>query len=287
MRTLGRLAGVAAVLLLALVGAALVLTGYHEQLHTFLPPTVDSEAPELPAELGRPALLVFSKTNAWRHHEGIPAAEKALRELAEGRGWSIFATENAAVFAPANLDRFDVVVWSSATRPALTVEQRAALRDFLENGGGFVAIHAAGDSSHAEWPWYLEEVIRAEFTMHPVRSHIQNARLEVEDPGHPATAALPRVWERADEWYSFAASPRGRGVRVLVTLDEDSYDPEDWAMGDDHPIAWCHSVGKGRVFYSAMGHTPESYAEPRFRAFLEGAIGWAGRLDARGPGSGP
>ncbi len=278
MRKLAKILGIA-VAALVLAGAAFfVAIGYHRQLQMFLPPRLDTEPPELPAGLGRPALLVFSKTNDFRHHEGIPAAERALTELARARGWSIFSTENGAVFAPQILDRFDVVIWSSATGRILTDEQRAALRAYIEQGGGFVGIHAAGDSSHESWPWYEGEVIRARFTMHPVRQPIQTARLVVEDRGHPATAALPSEWRREDEWYSFVDSPRARGVRILVTLDETSYDPEHVAMGADHPVVWCHPVGRGRVFYSALGHTPEGYADPHHLALLAGAIEWAGRL---------
>ena len=71
------------------------------------------------------------------------------------------------------------------------------------------------------------------------------------------------------------AEPR-RGVRVVASLDERTYDPGDLRMGD-HPIAWHRRVGRGRAFYTALGHTRESYAEPAFRRHVLEALAWVAR----------
>jgi type 1 glutamine amidotransferase len=95
---------------------------------------------------------------------------------------------------------------------------------------------------------------------------------------HPATAGLPDTWVRTDEWYDFRANPRGR-VRVLATLDESTY--QGGGMGADHPIAWCLGggpLGRGRAFYTAGGHTEQSWSEPRFLSHLAGALRWAAGL---------
>jgi cytochrome c len=70
-----------------------------------------------------------------------------------------------------------------------------------------------------------------------------------------------------DEWYNFRANPRPL-VRVLATLDETTYSPGEGAMGADHPIAWSHEFQGGRAWYTAGGHTDESYSEPLFRKHL-------------------
>ena len=74
---------------------------------------------------------------------------------------------------------------------------------------------------------------------------------------NPATQGLPRRWERFDEWYNFRDYTDG-SVRVLARLDEATYDAGATAMGDDHPIAWCHAFDGGRAFYTGMGHTDAS-----------------------------
>ena len=271
------------IVLIVLAGALLFAgnlfyrIGLHRQLQMFLPPVLDEHPPALPAELGAPAVLVFSKTNGFRHHEAIPAGNEALRIIAAAEGFGVFVTENGAVFEPALLDRFEVVVWNNVSGEVLIETQRAALRTFIENGGGFLGIHAAGDGSHQAWPWYVDEIIRAHFSQHPRRQQFQAATLYVDDPAHPVTAGLPSPWQRRDEWYSFEQSPRPQ-VNVLITIDEATYDPENVPMGDDHPLVWAHSVGTGRIVYSAMGHTAESFAEPDNLTLLSNALRWAANI---------
>lgn len=242
--------------------------------------TFETEPPTLPADLSEPAVLVFSKTNSYRH-SSIPAGNAALEAIARDNSWGVFVTENAAVFNPAQLVRFKAVVWNNVSGDVLLPEQKAAFRQYIEQGGGFVGIHAAGDRSHT-WDWYVNELLGgAHFIGHPMNPQFQQAAIHVEDTAHPASAHLPAKWVRTDEWYSFAKSPRAR-VHVLATLDEATYKPDggwfmggDISMGRDHPIAWCRTVGQGRALYSALGHTEESYTERRNLELLDGAMHWA------------
>jgi hypothetical protein len=100
---------------------------------------------------------------------------------------------------------------------------------------------------------------------------VQAGVIAVADKDHPATGHLGATWARRDEWYAFTDNPRPR-VRVLLTVDETSY--EGGTMGADHPIAWCHERLGGRSFYTALGHTEESFAEPAFLRHLHGALSW-------------
>jgi type 1 glutamine amidotransferase len=94
-------------------------------------------------------------------------------------------------------------------------------------------------------------------------------------------AGLPTVWIREDEWYSFDRSVRGKpGFRVLATVDESTYKrggpgSAKLTMGKDHPVVWARCLGKGRVLYSAMGHTAESFGEPAMRQLVTNAVTWA------------
>ena len=103
----------------------------------------------------------------------------------------------------------------------------------------------------------------------------------VEDHTHPARAQFAGEFVHEDEWYSFERSARQPGMRVLASLDESSYTPReifhDISMGD-HPVVWSHCPGRGREFYSALGHTAASYPRPEQQRMLEGAIAWAAGL---------
>ena len=83
-----------------------------------------------------------------------------------------------------------------------------------------------------------------------------------------------------DEWYSFKTNPRSAGATVILTLNEGSYKPDgmmgqNLRMGADHPLAWTNCIGKGRMFYSAIGHRPETYSQPQHVTLLENAVDWA------------
>jgi type 1 glutamine amidotransferase len=242
--------------------------------------------PALPPDLSRPAILVFSKTNRYRHGQAIAAVNALAKDIGVRRKWSVVVTENGAVHNPRDLARFDAIVWNNVTGDVLTPAQRAALRAYVRRGGGFVGLHASGDPGIV-WPWYVESVIGARFTGHPKNPQFQSALLVVEDTSHPATEMLPKHWRRTDEWYSFDASVRSRGFHVLASLDEASYIARAWngadlRMGGDHPVMWWHCEGRGRAFYSAMGHKAEAFAEPLMRQSLEGAIAWAARRTGAG-----
>jgi hypothetical protein len=93
---------------------------------------------------------------------------------------------------------------------------------------------------------------------------------------------LPTRWQRTDEWYNFNGTPRG-SAHVLATVDESTY--SGGSMGSDHPIAWCRSVGKGRMWYTAMGHTESSFSEPLFLQHLLGGIRYV--AESKNPGGAP
>jgi len=272
---------------LAVILLVVVVVGYRgyreaQSYGFFRTPVFETERPELPA-LPKPAVLVFSKTNSFIHKEAIPAAQQMFETLADAEGWSVYLSDSGAVHNPEDLARFDVLVWNNVTGEVLLPDQRAAMRGWLESGGGFVGLHSAGDDSHESWPWYQDTVIRARFIGHPLDPQFQPAVLQVEQPADPILASLDGEWRRTDEWYSFAQSPRAPDLRVLLTIDESSYAPgsffgTDLAMGQDHPVIWKHCPGQGRVFYSALGHTAESYAEPEYRDILVRAVKWAGKI---------
>lgn len=244
-------------------------------------PSFDTEAPQIP-ELQRPAVLVFSKTNSFIHREAMPAAEAMFERLGEEQGWSIYITENGAVHNPEQLAKFDTVVWNNVTGNVLTDDQRQSLASYLENGGGWIGIHGAGDdSAESDWPWYRQHLIGATFIGHPMDPQFQEATIRIEATDDPIVQHLGDSWVRTDEWYSFDTSPRAAGMQILGNLDESSYSPvffnKDIRMGDDHPIMWKNCVGSGRIFYTATGHTAESFSEPKHVNMLKEAVRWTGR----------
>jgi cytochrome c len=216
-------------------------------------------------------VLVFSKTTGFRH-DSIPQGIAAIEALGAEHGFAVDRTEDATRFSDAVLARYKAVVFLSTTGDVLDTGEKAAFERYIRSGGGFVGIHSASNTEYG-WPWY-GRLVGTWFASHP---QIQRATVHIADPDHPSMKGVPADWERTDEWYNFRSNPRG-AVQVLATLDEASY--SGGAMGADHPIVWCQQMDGGRSWYTAMGHTKESYAEPLFRLHLlggiESAVGIAG-----------
>jgi type 1 glutamine amidotransferase len=211
-------------------------------------------------------LLVFSRTLGFRH-DSVPDGIAAVEALGLAHGFEVDATEDASRFSQAGLAPYRVVLFVSSTGDVLEGGQRDALRVFIQRGGGFVGVHAAADSMY-NWPWY-GGLVGAFFARHPA---IQQATVHVEDPAHASLGGLPNPWVRTDEWYDFRANPRA-GVHVLLRVDESTY--QGGGMGSDHPIAWEHAYDGGRAWYTALGHTRESYADPAFQSHLLAGIAYA------------
>ncbi len=228
--------------------------------------------------------LVFSKTAGFRHKDSIPLGNALLAQQFKAQGLEADITEDAAVFTAENLAKYRVVAFMSTTGDIMgdvlakdaskeakdanvkvAETRRAAFQAWMENGGAFVGIHAASDTEY-KWPWY-GKMIGGYFAGHP---KIQPATLRPVIKDHPSTKHLPDEWKRKDEWYSF------RNLQpdnvVLILLDEKTY--EGGKNGDYHPIAWCKDVSKGRMFYTALGHTKESFSEPDFIKHLDGGVRW-------------
>lgn len=214
-------------------------------------------------------VLVYTRTEGFRHGS-IPAGIRAIRELGEAHNFRVVHTEDPRAFSDDRLKTFDVVVFLNTTGDILDDEQQAAFERFIAAGNGFVGVHSASDTEY-DWPWY-GKLVGAYFAGHPPT---QPAVVDVHDHEHCSTRHLPQRWGRNDEWYNFRVAPQG--VRVLATLDTSSYSGS--SMPEHHPIAWCHEFGGGRAFYTAGGHTDESFSEPEFRKHLVGAIFWAAGMD--------
>jgi len=221
-------------------------------------------------------VLIFSHSTGYRH-ASIEPGIAALQALGAREGYVVQATEDPDVFSPQRLAGVNAIVLLSNTSSFRDPQsewfvgaRREALQNFVHGGGGVVGIHAAGDS-HRNWPWY-RQMIGGLFERHPEGT--PTATLRVVDDDHPATRRLPSTFVRTDEWYYYV--DYDPTVRLLVTYDPQSIGQDDV---NPNPISWCHEFEGGRIFYTGMGHTSESYAEPIILEHLRGGLRWALRQE--------
>ena len=219
----------------------------------------------------QPQVLLFSHSTGYRHASIEPGAA-AIRALGARKNIAIIHSEDPNVFSAEGLKDYDAIILLSTSTDAKKPEsewfqgaRREALQNFVRGGGGVVGIHAASDS-HYHWPWY-QRLIGGHFTSHPEGT--PEGTVHIVDGNHPATESLPEKMRRTDEWYYF--DDYNPQMDLLVTLDPASIGEKDV---NPNPISWAHEFEGGRVFYTAMGHTAESYTEPAFLTHLAGGLAW-------------
>jgi len=234
-------------------------------------------AAQLIAQTPKVNVLVFSKTAAFRH-QSIEAGKTALAKMAKEKGFGVSFTEDAAQFTEKNLQKFNTVIFLNTTGDVLDNDQQTAFERYIQAGGGYVGIHAATDTEY-DWPWY-NKLAGAWFLDHPsTPSNVQKGKFIVTLKNHWATKGMPDEFERTDEFYAFKdISPK---INVVLKIDEKSY--IGGKNGDNHPMSWYQEFEGGRSFYTAMGHTDETYAEPLFLNHIWAGINYAAGGDAPKP----
>lgn len=240
----------------------------------------DNDVPRFRLPKGKPAVLLFEKMTGFRDGPSVDAARGAFEAMAKRKGWAIVVTDRGGAMNPATLRQFDAVIWNNVSGDVLTLAQRKAFRDYMEQGGGFIGVHGSAGDPATFWDWYVDGLIGARFAGHPMNPQFQDARIMVEGKNHAVAQGLPGEWVMNDEWYSFKTNPRSTGATIIATLDEKSYKQAGFAgqaltMGD-HPIAWTRCIGKGRMAYAAIGHRPETYGDAHYVRMLENAVDWVG-----------
>jgi len=228
-------------------------------------------------------LLVVTVTKGFRH-SSIPTAEKILGELAQKSGdftvdYARSDQEIAEKMTPEALKKYDGFIFANTTGD-LPLPDKQAFVDAVKSGKAFIGMHSASDTFH-NFPPYAE-MLGGEFQTHHAQVHVDCIN---QDAKHPATRHLGPTFGVFDEIYIQKNFHRDQ-VHGLLTLNAH---PNEKTPGD-YPIAWCKEFGKGRVFYTALGHrediwdtdTPEKFKRENSKEVSEayqkhilGGIKWA------------
>lgn len=246
------------------------------------PVSYETEKPLLTLTENQPAILLFSKTTGFRHGESIDASKPIIQAMAKKNSWSVFETEEGGVFNEEQLAKFKLVIFNNSTGRVLNDEQQLALEKYVENGGSLMGIHGAGDNSH-HWDWYVDNLLGTTFSHHPLSPQFQKAIVTLEAKVDSSLKAkLLATWEGNDEWYVFFNQPKD--AQVIYFIDGEKILPsgnmlwmkdKNFGMGKYHPVAWHKTVGKGKTFYTSMGHSKEVWANPAFTQLIEQGILWS------------
>lgn len=225
---------------------------------------------------GQFKVLVVAIPNKY-HHDYVVVAKPQFERLSQVHAFDLTWSWNTTPF-DGDLSQYATIVLLNTPGDELVGEQRDRLEAYVRGGGGVVAVHRALIfNPPGEWPWF-ERLVGRKFRIHPI---VQTATVRVEDASFPATFGLPARWVWTDEWYEFEA-PLVPGMQTVLSVDESTYDPTRiWpgqvarGMGAEHPVAWYHHYDGGRVFVTALGHTPALYDDRLYLDHVYGGIWWA------------
>ncbi|HLV86387.1 MAG TPA: ThuA domain-containing protein [Candidatus Sulfotelmatobacter sp.] len=229
----------------------------------------------------RKQLLVIGEQKGYRH-EAVSHALATIERLGRESGlWDTTIrtdteplTKKKLEFNARNLNDFDAVLFFTSGDLEMDAEQR---RDFLsfihEDGKGFIGVHSA-TITLTSWPEY-GEMIGGYYDEHPWGTF--DAPILVEDPTFPGIEAWPHSFVLRDEIYQIKDYSRDK-VRVLMRLDADKLDLKNKNVhrtDGDFAVTWAKKYGKGRVFYSSLGHVVENWDNPAMQKMFAEAIQWA------------
>jgi type 1 glutamine amidotransferase len=152
----------------------------------------------------------------------------------------------------------------------LEPQQRAELAAFVRDGKGFVAAHTAL-TAFESWPEF-GELLGGRYDDHPWG--VASGSIINEDPSFPATKHFAATVPFADEFYQTKEFSRDKS-RVLLRLDVARMPPNPQLRRQDFPLAWARMYGKGRVFYSSLGHGQEMWDNRDVAQMYFEAIKWS------------
>lgn len=197
-----------------------------------------------------------------------PAAQKEYET--KHAAWDLEVKQALSRMSVAGLKGFDGVIFANTTGD-LPLPDNQAFIDWIHSGKAFIGMHSASDTLHGFRPFV--EMLGSEFKTHGAQVTVDCIN---QDPKHAACKHLDAVWSIHDEIYQMTSFQRPR-VHGLLTLDKH---PNDKTPGD-YPIAWCRNHGKGRVFYTSLGHREDVWENPVYQKHVLGGIRWALKLDSQ------
>ncbi len=223
-------------------------------------------------------LLVVTVTKGFRH-SSIGTAEKTLQALAAKTGdFTVDYVRNdqdmAEKMTMASLAKYDGVIFANTTGELPLPDKNGFLK-WIESGKAFVGMHSASDTfrGHSPLDPYVV-MLGAEFLTHGAQVTVENIN---QDPAHPACKHFGPTFKVHDEIYIMNGFKRPT-VHGLLTLDKH---PNSGAPGD-YPVAWCKKHGKGRVFYTSLGHREDVWESEPYQKHITGGIRWALGLEKGG-----
>ena len=180
--------------------------------------------------------------------------------------WQAALKKNLSKLSPENLKNYDGVIFANTTGD-LPLPDRQGFLDWIAEGHAFIGMHSASDTYHG-FPPYIE-MLGGEFQGHGAQAGIECL---VQDIKHPATKHLGESYCIEQEEVYLIKNYDPAKVHELLTLDKH---PNHKNQSGHFAVAWVKEHGKGKVFYTTLGHREDVWENPRYQKHVLGGIKWA------------
>ena len=237
-------------------------------------------------------VLMLTKSSAYQHavvargkDGSLGPAEQTVVDLGKKHGFDVTVTKDGRKINAENLKNYDALFFFTQgeltdsgvdKQPPMRPADRQAILDFVAAGGGFVGTHCGGADTFHKWTEGAKKpflaMVGGEFIGHGKQ---QATLVKVVDPAFPAVAGWPANFELKDEWYAYGGFTGD--IHVLMTLQTEGMkdDGRRYYAREPYPITWCKNHGKGRVFYTGLGHREDVWRNPLYRKMVSSAVRWA------------
>ena len=229
---------------------------------------------------GKDTRVLVLYENSGHHKAFTDAILPWLREAAPAEGLILTEIQSPDVIDEQYLAGFDVVLQLDFPPYMWPEKAVSAFEAFLDEGrGGWVGLHHAsllGEfDGYAMWPWFSDLLGRIRYENYI--AELSDGEVTVQESGHPVFEGIPsRFVIPDDEWYIYDRNPRlCPDVRVLATVDEESYTVDTPVKMGDHPVIWTNTAKAGRNVYFQFGHSPRLAQDEVFKKMLLNALLWA------------
>ncbi|HEX4794733.1 MAG TPA: ThuA domain-containing protein [Humisphaera sp.] len=245
-------------------------------------------------------LLFFTKSSGFEHSsikrkskDELSHAEQVVTDLGAKHNFDVTCTKDGRIFVPDKLAAFDAFMFYTTgdlteigtdRQPPMSKEGKQAFLDLIKEGKGFIGTHSASDTFHSPGnkaagthSRFVQDgdnvdpyiaMLSAEFIVHGAQ---QKAHMTVADKNFPGMAAAGDGFDMLEEWYTLKDHAKNLHVLLIQEpgLKGNMYDRPAY------PATWAREHGKGRVFYTSMGHREEVWLNPIFQSILLGGLSWA------------
>ncbi len=255
------------------------------------------------AETKTRKVLFFSKSSGFEHSvikrtgDQPSLVEKTLADIGPAHGIQFTCSKDGSLFTPEYLAGFDAYFFYTTgdlttagtdKNPPMSAAGKAALIEAVAGGKGFVGVHSATDTFHTKEPPGTDSghyhndgdrtdpfirMLGAEFIIH---GRQQNGSMRVADPKFPGMAG--KDFALTEEWYSLKNF--ADDLHVILVQETGGMEAHPFQR-PPYPATGARRHGKGRVFYTSMGHRDDVWSNPMFQEILLGGLAWAaGAVDA-------